>query len=137
MLSVEEASKTVAARIQRLAVETVSLDDARGRILAEDAIAARPLPSFDNSAMDGFAARSTELPATLPIVAQVAAGQVLADSLPARAAVRILTGAPVPAGLDTVVMQEDAAVDGTSVTLPASLRGDNIRRAGEDIAVGD
>src|SRR5438093_656512 len=80
MLSVEEASKTVAARIQRLAVETVSLDDARGRILGTDAVAARPLPSFDNSAMDGFAARSTELPGTLPMVAQVGAGQIVDSS---------------------------------------------------------
>ena len=137
MLSVEEASKTVAARIQRLAVEQVSLQDARGRILAEDVIAPRALPSFDNSAMDGYAARSAELPATLPVVASVAAGRALADALPAGVAVRILTGAPVPAGLDTVVMQEDATLAGSLVTLPASRVGENIRRAGEDIATGE
>lgn len=137
MLSVEEASKTVAARIQRLAVEPVSLQDARGRFVGEDIFAGRPLPSFANSAMDGYAARSAELPATLPVVAQVAAGHVLADPIPVRAAVRILTGAPMPPGLDTVVMQEDATVEGTTVTLPASRVGDNVRNAGEDIAVGE
>src|SRR5437868_3153964 len=96
MLPVEDASRIVAERIGRLPVERVRLQEARGRILAEDVIAGRSLPSFDNSAMDGFAARSSELPATLPVVAQVGAGQVLADVIPERVAVRILTGAPLP-----------------------------------------
>jgi molybdopterin molybdotransferase len=95
------------------------------------------LPPFDNSAMDGFAARSSELPATLPIVAKVAAGQVLTDQIPERVAIRIMTGAPIPQGLDTVVIQEDAKVEGSQVMLPASPVGDNIRRAGEDISAGD
>jgi molybdopterin molybdotransferase len=137
MLSVEEASKTVAARIEKLPIERIPLQDARGRILAENIVAASSLPPFDNSAMDGFAARSAELPATLPIVAMVAAGQMLTDPIPDRVAIRIMTGAPVPQGLDTVVMQEDATVEGSQVTLPASPVGDNIRRAGEDIAAGE
>src|SRR6187551_1464110 len=103
MLSVEEAAKTVSSRIQRLPVEKVSLHAARGRFAGENIVAQRFLPSFDNSAMDGFAARSSELPATLPIVAKVAAGQMLTDAVPERVAVRIMTGAPMPAGLDTVV----------------------------------
>ena len=74
MLSVEEASRTVAQRIARLPVERVSLRDARSRILAENLPAPRALPTFDNSAMDGYAARSSELPATLPVVGKVAAG---------------------------------------------------------------
>jgi len=137
MLSVEEASRTVAERIGRLPVERVLLTEARGRFLAENMIATRFLPPFDNSAMDGYAARSTELPATLPVVAQVAAGQALTDPVPEHVAIRILTGAPVPAGLDTVVIQEDAQVEGSAVTLPASGVGENIRKAGEDVAAGD
>ncbi|HTL36859.1 MAG TPA: gephyrin-like molybdotransferase Glp [Kofleriaceae bacterium] len=137
MLSVEEAAKTVSSRIQRLPVEKVSLHAARGRILAENIVASRYLPSFDNSAMDGFAARAAELPATLQVVAKIAAGQMLSDPLPERVAVRIMTGAPVPQGLDTVVIQEDAKVEGGKVTLPAAPVGDNIRRAGEDIAAGE
>ncbi len=137
MLSVEQASTTVAERIQRLPTEMVSLQEARGRFLAENIVATRFLPPFDNSAMDGFAVRSAELPATLPIVAKVAAGQVLTDPVPERVAIRIMTGAPIPAGLDTVVIQEDVTVEGSNVTLPASPAGDNIRRAGEDISAGD
>lgn len=137
MQSVEEAAKTVAQRIQRLPMERIPLSEARGRILAENIVATRFLPPFDNSAMDGFAVRSSELPATLPIVAKVAAGQVLTDAIPPRVAIRIMTGAPIPQGLDTVVIQEDVKVEGSQVTLPASPVGDNIRRAGEDIAAGD
>jgi molybdopterin molybdotransferase len=137
MLSVEEASKTVAQRIEKLPIERIPLQDARSRILAENIVATNFLPPFDNSAMDGFAARSAELPATLPVVAKVAAGQVLTDVVPERVAIRIMTGAPIPQGLDTVVIQEDAKVEGSQVMLPASPVGDNIRKAGEDISAGD
>jgi molybdopterin molybdotransferase len=137
MQSVEEASKTVAQRIEKLPIERIPLQDARSRFLAENIVAANSLPPFDNSAMDGFAARSAELPATLPVVAKVAAGQVLTDVVPERVAIRIMTGAPLPPGLDTVVIQEDATVEGSQVTLPASPVGDNIRRAGEDVSAGD
>src|SRR5881628_1419545 len=137
MQSVEAAAKAVAARIERLASERVPLAEAGGRVLADDVAAARALPIFDNSAMDGYAARSAELPATLPVVGLVAAGQVMTETVPPGVAIRILTGAPMPAGLDTVVIQEDAKVDGANVTLPASPVGDNLRRAGEDIAPGD
>ena len=111
---------------------------ARGRILAEDIVATRALPAFDNSAMDGYAvARRASCRRRCRSSAQVAAGQMLTDPIPERVAIRIFTGAPMPAGLDTVVIQEDAKVDGSNVTLPASPAGDNVRRAGEDIAAGD
>lgn len=137
MLLVEEAAHTVSQRIAKLPVERIPLQDARNRILAENIVATSLLPPFDNSAMDGFAARSSELPATLPVVAKVAAGQMLADEIPPGVAIRIMTGAPVPPGLDTVVIQEDAQIEGSTVTLPASPVGDNIRKAGEDVAIGD
>src|SRR3954469_8809696 len=126
MQSVEEAARAVSQRIARLAVELVPLREARGRVLAADLIAARKIPGFDNSAMDGYAARSKDLPATLPVVAKIGAGQVLRDPVPDKVAIRIMTGAPLPAGLDTVVIQEDATIEGHSVKLPASPVGDNI-----------
>jgi molybdopterin molybdotransferase len=137
MLSVEEAAAAVSGRIEPLATDRIPLRDARGRVLADDVRAARALPIFDNSAMDGYAARSAELPATLPVVGMVAAGQVMTETVPPGVAIRILTGAPMPAGLDTVVIQEDAKVDGAAVSLPASPVGENLRRAGEDIVAGE
>jgi molybdopterin molybdotransferase len=137
MQSVEDAVRTVSERIAALAPARVPLREAGGHVLVDEIRAARALPIFDNSAMDGYAARSAELPATLPVVGQVAAGQVMAEEVPPGVAIRILTGAPMPAGLDTVVIQEDATVEGASVTLPASPVGENVRRAGEDIAAGD
>src|SRR5437764_8834963 len=137
MLSVAEAARAVIDRVPRLAGERVALDKAAGRILAEDVVATRPLPGFDNSAMDGYAARAAELPASLPVAAVVAAGELAPPALAAGTAVRIFTGAPMPAGADTVVIQQDAARDGDRVRLPASPIGDNVRRAGEDIAIGE
>src|ERR1700733_14374472 len=137
MHSVEAAARAVAERIEPLPVERVGLREARGRVLAEDVVAPRALPAFDHSAMDGYAARSAELPATLPLAGEIAAGQAPAtEPMRALVAVRILTGAPMPAGFDTVVIQEDAQLGDGIVTLPASEIGDNIRRAGEDIAAG-
>jgi molybdopterin molybdotransferase len=135
VLSVSEAMRAVLDRILRLGTETVALDDAVGRILASDAIAPRALPGFDNSAMDGYAARSAEIPATLPISAVIAAGAPLSTTVPPATAVRIFTGAPLPPELDTVVIQEDARAEAARVSLPASPPGENIRRIGEDIAI--
>ncbi|HEY0481039.1 MAG TPA: gephyrin-like molybdotransferase Glp [Kofleriaceae bacterium] len=137
MLSVADAMRVVIERVPRLAGERVPLDQAAGRILAADVVAGRALPGFDNSAMDGYAARSAELPATLPVTGVVAAGELDVPALPVAAALRIFTGAPMPAGADTVVIQEDAMRDGDRVRLPASPAGDNVRLAGEDVAIGD
>lgn len=137
MLSVAEALRAVIAKVPRLATETVPLTAARGRVLASDVIATRPLPRFDNSAMDGYAARSDELPAALPLAGVSAAGAPHAGSAPERTTIRIYTGAPVPPELDTVVIQEDVTIEGDRIALPASPPGDNVRRTGEDIAVGD
>lgn len=137
MLSVADATRTVLERVPRLASEDVPLDRARGRILAAEIVAQRPLPGFNNSAMDGYAARSSELPATLTVGGVVAAGAPHADPVPERVAMRIFTGAPMPADLDTVVIQEDATVEGDQVTLPAAPPGDNVRNLGEDFALGE
>ena len=138
MLSVADAARTVIERVPRLGHEMVALAAARGRVLVMDVVAERALPGFDNSAMDGYAVRARDLPGTLPIAGVVAAGAPRTTPVPAGAAVRIFTGAPLPADLDTVVIQEDASiVDGAQVTLPAAPVGDNVRRAGEDLAIGD
>lgn len=135
MKSVADAAQMVLGRVARLASEKVALREARGRVLAEDVVAARALPGFDNSAMDGYAARSADLPATLPIAFAVYAGQAPAE-LPVGACARVMTGAAIPLGADTVVIQEDAVVEAAGVKLPASV-GKEIRRAGEDLAIGE
>lgn len=121
----------------RLASEQVALDDAVGRVLAKDIVAERALPGFDNSAMDGYAVRATDLPGTLAVAGVVAAGQLDIAPVPVGAAVRIFTGAPMPPGADVVVLQEDAQRDGDRVTLPITPRGENVRVVGEDIAIGE
>jgi len=137
MLSVADAQRAVLARIGRTSSETIALVDARGRTLYGAIDAPRALPNFDNAAMDGYATRASELPATLPVVAEIAAGARDLPTIAPGAAARIYTGAPLPAELDAVVMQEDATRDSDRVTLPATAVGANIRRAGEDIAIGD
>ena len=129
------------AHAQPLAAsESISTFDADGRVLAQDLVSALQVPSFDNSAMDGYAMRAADVPAAgtvLPISQRIAAGAV-GTPLAAGTAARIFTGAPVPAGADVVVMQEECTVqeDGT-VRINAAVRlGQNIRRAGEDIAQG-
>lgn len=121
----------------RMGVEQVPLDAARGRVLAAAIVATRALPGFDNSAMDGYAVRSADVPATLPVVGVVAAGEIAIPTLTTGTALRIFTGAPMPPGADTVVIQEDVTRNGDQVTLPASPVGDNVRPTGEDVAIGD
>jgi molybdopterin molybdotransferase len=142
MMSVDEAVGLIAARVSKVAeVETVALADADGRILAHDIAAPLPLPPFTNSAVDGYAVASRDLPKedaeTFPVLGRVQAGASADDAIKARHAVRIFTGAPMPAGADTVFMQEDVKVDGNKVVLPAGLKpGANVRPAGEDIPLG-
>lgn len=137
MLSVADATRTVLERVPRLASEQVPLAHARGRILSSEIVSARALPSFDNSAMDGYAGRSSELPGTFPVGGVIAAGAPHTAPIAERTVMRIFTGAPMPPDLDTVVIQEDATLEGEQVTLPAAPPGDNVRRLGEDIAIGE
>ena len=141
LLSVEDAAALIAERIPPLAGEQpVSLAAALGRVLARDLLAPLPLPPFLNAAVDGFAFRHADLAAAgetlLPLAGRIAAGQGAAP-LPAGHAARIFTGAPMPAGADTVLMQEDARLAPAGVIVPAGLRpGANARPAGEDVAAG-
>jgi molybdopterin molybdotransferase len=142
MLSVDEAVGIIASRVKAVGeTETVSLIEADGRILARDVTAPLPLPPFTNSAVDGYAVGSRELPRdreqAYPISGRVQAGASAKAGLPGHA-VRIFTGAPMPDGTDTVFMQEDVRIDDAGrVVLPPGLKtGANVRPAGEDISEG-
>ncbi|PZP39024.1 MAG: molybdopterin molybdenumtransferase MoeA, partial [Azospirillum brasilense] len=134
-------AEALIARLPPLAGEgeTVPLLAARGRVLAEDVTAPIDLPPFGNSAMDGYAFARADLGREggwLPLAGRVAAGDAAA-SLPPGHAVRILTGAPLPPGADTVMIQEDARAEPGRVFLPPGLPpGANIRHAGEDLPAG-
>lgn len=142
-LSVEAAVALITERVPAIdATEKVGLFSAAGRVLAQALIAPIDLPVFDNSAVDGYAARwrdlSKDVVTELPIIGRVAAGHALQTPVSERGALRIFTGAPVPEGFDTVFMQEDCKLaDGGGVLLPhGRAKGANIRPRGEDIARG-
>jgi molybdopterin molybdotransferase len=140
LLPVAEAERLIAERIMPVAGRTaVPLRDALGRVLAASIVAPVDLPPFDNSAVDGYAVRGDDLERErrLVIVDRVAAGRAATHAVGPGEAVRIFTGAPMPAGADTVFMQEDCRIDRDSVVVPAGLqRGANRRLAGEDIRSG-
>ena len=119
--------------------ETLPILQAGGRILAAAVKAEMDVPPHDNSAMDGYAVRTTDVvgaQVTLPITQRITAGQTGA-TLQAGEAARIFTGAPMPPGADAVVMQENCSVSEAGVTvLQAVQRGENLRKAGEDIKAG-
>jgi molybdopterin molybdotransferase len=140
VLPFEDALDQVLKAARRLPDEPVALDAALGRVLAEPLRAGSPLPRFDYSAMDGYAVRTQDLagagPWTLSVVGESRTGRP-APELAAGATCRIFTGAPIPAGADAVVMQENVERDGDAATFAASPpAGDHIRRAGEDLPVG-
>ena len=122
--------------------ETVPLMQAHGRILARDVVSPISVPPHDNSAMDGYAFRGTELqtdrPTALTVVGTALAGAAWQGTVNAGECVRIMTGAIMPAGLDTVVPQELVQVDGETVQIPPGLlqAGDNRRLLGEDLMAG-
>ncbi|MGX5835449.1 molybdopterin molybdotransferase MoeA [Aeromonas piscicola] len=119
--------------------EQVPLPQALGRVLAADIASPLSVPPFDNAAMDGYAVRLADLAAGIPLImaGKAFAGQPYQGEWPAGHCVRIMTGAPIPAGTDAVVMQEETQVDGNQITflVPPTL-GQNIRRRGEDIREG-
>ena len=125
----------------RLDSEFLALGRTHGRVLAQDVIAPMPLPPFDNSAMDGFAYRHADLtdgPTCLRLSGEQFAGTAEPGSLAAGECWRITTGAPLPAGADSVVIKERVDVDGDCVHVPAGeMAGANVRGAGEDVREGD
>jgi len=142
LMTVAEAEALIASRIEPVTeTEHVALHESRGRVLSQDRNAPISLPPFDNSAVDGYAVRYCDLAASditrLVITDRVQAGSQAQASIGAGQAIRIFTGAPMPAGADTVFMQEDCTVDDGFVVLPAGLKpGANRRLAGEDVKQG-
>ncbi|MCB9523889.1 MAG: molybdopterin molybdotransferase MoeA [Myxococcales bacterium] len=139
MLTPAQALKSILQRVGPLEAERVPLLDAVDRVLAEPVVADRLLPAWDNSAMDGYAVRHADLlrGGALPVVGEIAAGCTDEIPLPPGKALRIFTGAAMPPGADTVLMQEDAQVGEAGLVateLPAP--GANIRKAGSDVQPG-
>ncbi|MBH1928399.1 molybdopterin molybdotransferase MoeA [Serratia rubidaea] len=140
LISLEQALDNMLSRVTPLDdTEAVALTDAAGRITATPVISPLNVPPFANSAMDGYAVRLADLNANapLPVAGKAFAGAPFNDEWPAHSCVRIMTGAPVPAGAEAVIMQEQAEVTDDGMRFNAVVHaGQNIRLAGEDIRQG-
>lgn len=142
LLSVDAALALIAARVTPVVeAETVKLADAAGRILARDLVAGMDVPPHPNSAVDGYAIAHADLlperDTVLPVTGRAAAGHPLGRKIEPGEAIRIFTGAPMPEGADTVMMQEDCILaDGRVTMKPGLRRGANRRHAGEDVEKG-
>ncbi len=126
--------------MRRLDTETIPFDQGVGRVLAEAVVSIEDVPQFANSAMDGFAVRAADVSepdAVLEVVADLPAGQVASVSLGEGQAIRIMTGAPIPDGADTVVRVEDTAAEGDKVRIhTVAAEGTYVRDAGGDVQAG-
>jgi len=137
LLTIDEARSLVLRTVAALDTEDVPIADALDRVLAEDVVAAHDVPSFANSAMDGFAVRSGPAGRELRIVGESRAGAPATVALGEGEAIRISTGAAVPDGADAVVPAEDATDGGGTVTTAIDLSaGHHVRSAGEDLRAG-
>lgn len=144
MLTVEEAQAQLLAEVAPLTMEEGAIAESLDRVLARDVYAGSDLPPFDNSAMDGYAVRAADTqgaadatPRRLPVVGEIAAGDAGQEPLPDGAAMRIMTGAPVPPGADAVIQVELTRPAGAAVELLAAVApGTSIRRAGADVTRG-
>jgi molybdopterin molybdotransferase len=142
LLSVEQAEQRIFNSIKSLhCPERVDIRNALGRTLATDVHSNTNVPAHTNSAMDGYAIRAQDIPVDdtvlLTLAGTALAGRPFTGSVSAGQCIRIMTGAKLPDGCDTVVMQEQAKVDGDSIRIDAGHRaGENVRQAGEDLALG-
>ncbi|WP_428696932.1 molybdopterin molybdotransferase MoeA [Stappia sp.] len=141
LISVDEALARLLAGVEPVGTERVPIDAANGRILAADLAATRTQPPFPASAMDGYAVRAADiatLPATLRVIGEAPAGHGYAGTVQPGEALRIFTGAPVPQGADTILIQENATRDGDTIAvLESAARGRFVRPAGLDFAQGE
>lgn len=140
LISLEQALEKLFSQTQTITCsETIPLTDATQRIAATDIISPINVPPFDNSAMDGYGLRFSEWDGKtpMPIAGKSFAGQPMQGELPQGSCVRIMTGAPIPHGVDTVIMQEEAEETAQGILFTGTVKkGSNIRSAGEDIAKG-
>lgn len=141
LLSIAEVRSKILATVPRLASETVGLADLAGRVLAEPVRATEDVPGWDNSGMDGYAVRADDVAtagAVLEVIGDIPAGGVAAGSVGPGQAFKIMTGAPMPDGADTVVRVEDASETEGRVTIrQAYERGTYVRPRGGDVPAGD
>ena len=145
MIEYHEARRAVAARAKPLPAESVALAAALGRSLARDVVARRPVPPFAKATMDGYALRAADVrlagphrPAELEVIGDLPAGRVRRGAVGPGQALRIMTGAPLPARADAVVMVEDTEPAGDRVRIRRAVRrGENVGAAGEDLARGE
>jgi len=141
---IDDASREILAAFSPIGEERVPLLSGLGRFLSRDLVARTDLPGFDNSAMDGYAVRAADVasathaaPVALPVVGESRAGGPIPPALAPRTAMRIFTGAPVPAGADAIVIQEDTTRDGDVVAIrEASPAGMHVRKQGSDLRAG-
>jgi molybdopterin molybdotransferase len=136
LASVAEARTAMLAGTKTLEPETIALEHALGRVMADDVSASRDQPPFDVSAMDGYAVRSADTPGLLRLVGESAAGRGFSGHCGEGLAIRISTGAAIPQGADSVVIQEDVRRDGGGIDVPASCPGQHIRPRGGDFQAG-
>jgi len=137
LISVEEAKAIVKKVVKPLSLERVAMEEAQGRVLAKDAFSRVFIPPFNRSAMDGFACRKADLSEPLKVIANIAAGDSLSCMVGKGECVRIMTGAPVPEGADTVIMVEHTEeADGEIRFVKADTKS-NISLKGEDLKPGD
>ncbi len=140
LLPVDQALSAILARVPTITPEQTPLDRAVGRVLAAPLIARHDQPPFDASAMDGYAMRAADVieGEALRVIGMAQAGAGFPGALGKGEAVRIFTGAPLPPGADTVIMQEEAVRDGDTVRFTAPARtGHSVRPRGNDFATGD
>ena len=139
MISIEEAQKEILSQISLLDTEKVQIFHGLDRVTPEDHIAPWDIPPADNSAMDGYAFRADGFAADrLKVIGFVPAGDVFSETIGSGHAVKIMTGAPIPADCDTVVPIEDVKVDGELIRIKEAIKpGSHVRKRGEDIQQGD
>lgn len=141
MLTVDDARSKILAALPAPQIRTVPLKEANGRLLAQPLAAKLTQPPAAMSAMDGYAVRADDcatVPVTLPVIGESAAGKGFDGTVGAGQAVRIFTGATMPDGADTVVIQENTERDGDQITIvEAPIKGKNIRPKGQDFSQGD
>ena len=138
MLSVDEAQRQVLADVPVLGAESVPLAEAAGRVLRTDVVAPADVPAADNTAMDGYAVRAADTPGNLRVIGDLAAGSVASAAVETGTAIRIMTGAPMPAGSDAVAPVEITDGGTSTVAVHSAVKpGANIRRRGEDMRAGD
>jgi molybdopterin molybdotransferase len=145
MISVEKALNTILVNFRPLGLEKINILEARKRVIGEDIFAPHNIPSADNSAMDGYAVRhidtkgaTQDKPLQLKIIEDIPAGKVALKKIKKGEAARIMTGAVIPEGADSVIRQEDTKKNGKTVVIYTSAeKGTNIRFAGEDVQKGE